>query len=1194
MMSSENEPNAGATPKTSAKKNWLGRTGRIVVFVVCALGVMLMAVLSLFFLPWHDPYHMPTRWSRDWWTSPVEFNAPTRLPLLQGLDITAIHLSSDGGSIWLGTGEGQVYLSRDGGATWTKASIEIDNVYPDILEGPSAEAAEPKQGAQLRGTPSEKLREVGGAGMLIAAADGPVRNAKPLVPALPTPPPLTTVPTVQQLPPSQGQSQLQPQPLHENTDEEPPPPGGYLEERVNRKLTEVVSISMEPSASRGLMVARMVREVSGILEGKSELQTDTSWEFAVLETTDGGLNWHLAAETKSSTGSGAFVFAIQDGGAWLLIEEYGIYWQRFSGASLERTILPDEMTEELDEFSASFDLEQGYGWVVNGSKLLRVMLRDGEPVADEVPITFSDPKYVFHGPDPESVVVIADGDTAHVTRDSGKTWSLLKELGEPGKGAPVVLSPGFRFGLALHDDASGKEKTFFTKDGGASWTSSEDVWDLDLFSFAEKADMMLWVDNDELFSLRDDFKIRPLTRSTAEAGIYVRVMSPLFWAGCGLFLMAAWAAAWRMPPPPPKGGLNPEAPLSDSFISDKPVQTTDEPDALGLRPIVEGLGNYLRNPRTGLPLTVAITGSWGSGKSSMMNLLEAELREARLRPVHFNAWHHQNEEHVLAALLEGIRQEAVPPWWHFDGILFRWRLARLRLQSHWLTVGLYMAACAAGVTLITNNWKVFKDSKSLMDTLERLFSSLGGVGGATGVAAVLGTLWKAWHSFSAFGVSPAHLLEQTAGRARIGALKSQTSARHQFCQEFRDVTRAFQDDMRLVIFVDDLDRCKPEMVMTVLENLNFLTTAGDCVIVLGMDSGAIKDAITEQMRWRIAYDNNLDDAKKVTRDMGQPFSGLWLQKMVQVSVSVPRLKKGMVEKLMPKKKAGPATLKERVAAALFYHLRLNLKVALMLLFSVVGIYLVWNLQMSNIPPAAPQGYHFTAEVDHPDADKQPMRLSGTLHPLSGIKDTVKEPQGKPAATAIPSQPSKSAPSVEPHNKQASIPSRFSLPLVERTLGEVKIENSSGGGPWMLGAACGLFYLLVVIGWKPLRQRLTPPVADDSAMLPAINQWLPELETLLETPRAVKGFLNKVRFYDMMSQAFKLPQKVAAAEFVALAAYDYDESGTKLVETELPQPCQDGLKAVKDALKADEKDPKRMLFELLRQSWEKRIPAVAKV
>jgi KAP family P-loop domain len=39
---------------------------------------------------------------------------------------------------------------------------------------------------------------------------------------------------------------------------------------------------------------------------------------------------------------------------------------------------------------------------------------------------------------------------------------------------------------------------------------------------------------------------------------------------------------------------------------------------------------------------------------------------------------------------------------------------------------------------------------------------------------------------------------------------------------------------KLVLLIDDLDRCSPEKIRDVIEAINFLVTAGECYILLGM------------------------------------------------------------------------------------------------------------------------------------------------------------------------------------------------------------------------------------------------------------------------------------------------------------------------------------------------------------------------
>jgi Cdc6-like AAA superfamily ATPase len=97
---------------------------------------------------------------------------------------------------------------------------------------------------------------------------------------------------------------------------------------------------------------------------------------------------------------------------------------------------------------------------------------------------------------------------------------------------------------------------------------------------------------------------------------------------------------------------------------------------LGLKPLALAQSRFVRNTSTSLPLTIAITGPWGTGKSSLMNLVAEDLRQRGASPVWFNAWHHQKEENILAALFENIRAQASPSAWRLSGLWFRLRLLK--------------------------------------------------------------------------------------------------------------------------------------------------------------------------------------------------------------------------------------------------------------------------------------------------------------------------------------------------------------------------------------------------------------------------------------------------------------------------------------------------------------------------------------
>jgi len=132
--------------------------------------------------------------------------------------------------------------------------------------------------------------------------------------------------------------------------------------------------------------------------------------------------------------------------------------------------------------------------------------------------------------------------------------------------------------------------------------------------------------------------------------------------------------------------------FADIAVNDAAIGNSDH-DQLGTSVLAKGLSLFLCNKKTIPPITLAVTGEWGSGKSSVMGMLMGCLKDARYRPIWFNAWHHYKEEHMFGALLETIRQEAVPPVWSPSGLSFRVRLLARRAWRHPMLTILHFFLC---------------------------------------------------------------------------------------------------------------------------------------------------------------------------------------------------------------------------------------------------------------------------------------------------------------------------------------------------------------------------------------------------------------------------------------------------------------------------------------------------------------------
>ena len=64
--------------------------------------------------------------------------------------------------------------------------------------------------------------------------------------------------------------------------------------------------------------------------------------------------------------------------------------------------------------------------------------------------------------------------------------------------------------------------------------------------------------------------------------------------------------------------------IDDSLTPDRPLEP-GQADVMKLGDIAAALSRFLRNENTLPPLTAAVTGKWGTGKSSLMNLLKKDL-----------------------------------------------------------------------------------------------------------------------------------------------------------------------------------------------------------------------------------------------------------------------------------------------------------------------------------------------------------------------------------------------------------------------------------------------------------------------------------------------------------------------------------------------------------------------------------------
>lgn len=616
-----------------------------------------------------------------------------------------------------------------------------------------------------------------------------------------------------------------------------------------------------------------------------------------------------------------------------------------------------------------------------------------------------------------------------------------------------------------------------------------------------------------------------------------------------------------------------EESVADVLVSDRPLEVGD-PDPLEFRSLAFGLSRFLRNEKTVPPLTIAITGEWGTGKSSLMNLLRADLRGWKFRPVWFNAWHHQKEEHLLASLLQNIRLQAVPRWWTPRGVSFRAQLLRLRGARHWLPVLIVLFVSAALLAYAyRSRGDLTASFESLKHTVGALFSSAGGAATSTGQTASKAPLLAflvslvsltvtIWKGVTAFGVNPASLLASTSG-LRLRDLDAQTSFRQKFAAEFADVTRAL-GVRNMIIFIDDLDRCRPENVLEVLEAVNFLVTSGDCFVVLGMArerversvgnsfkdvaEAALADAGVDAKEGAAeADDKTLAGRVEAVRRQTE-FARQYLDKLINIEVPVPQPTLDQARELLagaraeaPREREGRQRLKslgERFG---------------LLLAAVAVLLLGWFWGSARL-----------AELLQPAATPTPPPAA-----------TTPTPAPTPATTATPSRASDTASSPTPTATPAPTPDEDEARKATQTaeLIQPTAARRSLTDYWALI----LFVALAAAACAWLLSRQPDLVVKDSKEFEdALRIWHPVIYSKLRTPRSIKRFMNRVRFLAMRQRrqterkSYLSQLAVAVKRLFGVKPEETDEPTT---EERIPESVLVALAAIQqwDAKHINDKD-----------------------
>lgn len=279
-----------------------------------------------------------------------------------------------------------------------------------------------------------------------------------------------------------------------------------------------------------------------------------------------------------------------------------------------------------------------------------------------------------------------------------------------------------------------------------------------------------------------------------------------------------------------------------------------ELDYLDFDYLVSILNSVLRDDSL-LPSSIGVYGDWGSGKSSLLKMSGNALKKDEgTLCLFFNGWLFEGYEDAKTAILGSVL-DAIK-----DNRKFTEKAKR----------------CFQGLMASVDKFKLamtgIKFGASLL------------VGGVPALASVsLNSALSSGLDVAAKAVSGIDDDQITKIKNSISDELNNTKLREnirEFQDDFEELLKE-TDISRLIVYVDELDRCSPDTILDTLEAIRLFLFRGKVAFVIGADERHIQYAVKRKFK----------DIQGIEYDIGKEY----LEKLIQYPIKIPRLNAREVE-----------------------------------------------------------------------------------------------------------------------------------------------------------------------------------------------------------------------------------------------------------------------------------------------------------
>jgi hypothetical protein len=284
--------------------------------------------------------------------------------------------------------------------------------------------------------------------------------------------------------------------------------------------------------------------------------------------------------------------------------------------------------------------------------------------------------------------------------------------------------------------------------------------------------------------------------------------------------------------------------LSDHpILRDADARVGREPDSFTLQSRLGSVFDIIRHKNTRLPIAAAVYGDWGTGKSSAMRWLAEQLE----------TWSKQSPKERGGH--PKVRTVWFDPWKYHDRVeVWRGLVAEVILRT--------ISVEGASLATVTNAARKFGMflGRSFLTALSAIKLKV------TAEAKPLGS-----------GVGGEAEIDLKALQEIAADWERTAHPEKAFLNEFETALKQWVEeslgpDERMVVFIDDLDRCLPQVTLEVLEALKLYLDIPNLVFVVGLDRTVVYSVVRKHY---------------IDSGLGEKKAAQYLDKMFQVEVDIP-------------------------------------------------------------------------------------------------------------------------------------------------------------------------------------------------------------------------------------------------------------------------------------------------------------------